>query len=85
MVDSLNPRSVALDDCYAKLSEEDRRLIDARYQIGATVEVIAAQLGRSVHSVYRSLRRIHQWLFECIQRDERGPNRAGNAEKERLP
>ena len=41
-----------------------------RYQIGATVNAIAAQLGRSVHSVYRSLRRIHQWLFDCIRHNE---------------
>ena len=64
-VDSLNPRFEALGDCYRKLAEEDRGLIDARYSIGAMVEAIAAELGRSVHSVYRALRRIHQSLFAC--------------------
>jgi RNA polymerase sigma-70 factor, ECF subfamily len=56
-----------LGDCYQKLPEEDRGLVDARYRIGATVEAIAAELGRSIHSVYRALRRIHQTLFTCVQ------------------
>jgi RNA polymerase sigma-70 factor (ECF subfamily) len=85
MAGSLNAQFEALDDCYAKLSAEDQQLIDARYQIGATVEAIAAQLGQSVHSVYRSLRRIHQWLFDCIRRDETGQNQAANPERGRLP
>ena len=70
-VDSLNPRFEALGDCYRKLAEEDRGLIDARYSIGATVEAIAAELGRSVHSVYRALRRIHQSLFDCVEHARR--------------
>ena len=56
------------------LPQNDRRraqLIDARYQVGATIETIAAQTGRSVHAVYRELRRIHRRLFDCIQGLER--------------
>jgi RNA polymerase sigma-70 factor, ECF subfamily len=67
-VGSLNPRLEALGDCYRKLPDEDRQLINARYQVGATVETIAAQSRRSVHSVYRGLRRIHRALFDCVER-----------------
>jgi RNA polymerase sigma-70 factor, ECF subfamily len=67
-VSSLSPRLETLGDCYRKLSDEDRQLLNARYQIGATVETIAAQSNRSVHSVYRGLRRIHHALFECVER-----------------
>jgi RNA polymerase sigma-70 factor (ECF subfamily) len=66
--DSFNPRLNFLDDCYRKLSEEDRCLVDARYRTNSTVEEIAAAQSRSAHSVYRSLRRIHQVLFECVGR-----------------
>ena len=66
-MDSLDSRLESLEDCYQKLSQDDRRLIEARYCVGATVEAIAAELGRSVHSVYRALRRIHQTLFDCIR------------------
>ena len=63
---SVDWRFEALGDCYRKLPEEDRRLLDARYQAGTTVEAIAAAAGRSVHSVYRALRRIHEALFDCV-------------------
>ena len=74
-VGSAENRFELLDDCYRKLTDGQRQLIDARYQVGATIETIAAQTGRSVHSVYRDLRRIHQWLFDCIQGMERADER----------
>jgi RNA polymerase sigma-70 factor len=60
-------RLTALGDCYRKLPDDDRSLIRARYGVGATVEAIAAETGRSVHAIYRALRRIHQSLFECVE------------------
>jgi RNA polymerase sigma-70 factor, ECF subfamily len=70
-VGSVNSRLERLADCYRKLPDEDRQLIGARYKTGERVEAIAAHLGRSADAVYRALRRIHQWLFLCIQRSER--------------
>ncbi len=67
LIDSVEPHLDALDECRRKLPDQDRQLIAARYRAGATVEAIADKTGQSVHSVYRALRRIHQWLFECIQ------------------
>lgn len=75
-MESPDSRLDDLGDCYHKLAEEDRRLIHARYRIGLAVETIAGQMGRSVHSIYRALRRIHGLLFDCfqqIQREERKP------------
>lgn len=75
-LDFLDPRFDALGDCYRKLIEDDRRLIDARYRVGSSVETIAAELGRSIHSIYRALRRIHGSLFDCVRRaqqEERRP------------
>jgi RNA polymerase sigma-70 factor, ECF subfamily len=69
-VDSLDPRFELLGDCYRKLLDDDRRLITARYRIGASVEAIAQELGRSVHSIYRALRRIHESLFDCVRRGQ---------------
>ena len=74
-MESVGTRLDSLNDCYRRLPQDDRRLIDARYRIGTTVEVIASELGRSVHSVYRALRRIHQNLFDCVGRTQRQEER----------
>jgi RNA polymerase sigma-70 factor, ECF subfamily len=84
-VGSARTRFESLDDCYRKLSDHERQVIDARYQTGATVETIAARMGRSVHSVYRDLRRIHQLLFECIQGMERQERQPLPIEEDRQP
>ena len=39
-----------------------------RYEPGATVEVIARQIGRSTKAVYNALGRIRTWLLECVER-----------------
>lgn len=57
----------ALANCLQKLPAKDRNLIDARYAAGATTQQIAVDLKRSTDAIYRSLRRIHQMLFDCIR------------------
>jgi RNA polymerase sigma-70 factor (ECF subfamily) len=56
----------ALADCYAKLEKKDREIVDLRYTPGATTAGIANVAGRSKLWVYRSLSRIHQRLFDCV-------------------
>jgi RNA polymerase sigma-70 factor, ECF subfamily len=75
-VEDLDTRIETLADCYHKLAEDERRLIDARYRIGQAVETIATELGRSIHSVYRALRRIHVSLFDCIRRSQHEERRS---------
>jgi RNA polymerase sigma-70 factor, ECF subfamily len=63
-----NEEAEALDLCMAKLSVDDRELMDLRYEPGATVEGIAQRVGRSTKAVYNALGRIRTWLLECIER-----------------
>ena len=65
-VQTADERSFALRRCYGKLSDNDQHLIDLRYREEITVEMISEETGRSVHAIYRSLRRIHRALYECI-------------------
>lgn len=58
----------ALKECKEKLPEQDRELIERRYQPGATTASVAAELGRSVAAVYKALVRIRRTLYDCIQR-----------------
>lgn len=65
---STNSDAEALDLCMAKLSDQDRALMNLRYEPGATVESISQQVGRSTKAIYNALGRIRTWLLECIQR-----------------
>ena len=67
MSDSLDGEILALADCYRKLREEDRELIDRRYEPGANTRGVAAAVGRPLSTVYRMLTRIHRELLECIK------------------
>jgi RNA polymerase sigma-70 factor (ECF subfamily) len=69
--DERNVRGVplqALEKCLGKLSEGDRLLIRRRYQPNATVQQLAADVGRTANSVSKSLGRIRRVLLECIDR-----------------
>lgn len=66
--DSLEARFRALADCYGKLTEEEREMVDLRYTEKATVSDVAGQMSRSVDYVYKALRRIHGSLYQCIDR-----------------
>ena len=64
---SVNARLETLRDCCDKLPDDDQQLLRVRYETDASVAEIACRTGRSADSVYRSFRRIHEWLFECIE------------------
>jgi|SRR3954471_16328218 RNA polymerase sigma-70 factor (ECF subfamily) len=61
-------RSQSLSHCIELLPASDRELLRARYSPGATTRLVSETMKRSVDAVYRSLRRIHEALFNCIQR-----------------
>jgi len=68
MADKLDLRIVALTECVQKLPDTDRRLLDLRYEPGATAEQVAKSLGKSIHAVYRAMARIHDTLYRCVNR-----------------
>ncbi len=55
-----------LAECYDELGEQERQLIDLRYEPGATIRDVAQRLGRKVDAVYKALNRIHDKLLDCI-------------------
>jgi RNA polymerase sigma-70 factor, ECF subfamily len=62
------PLQLALLECVDELNQRDRELLERRYAEEATTQSVAASVGRSTDSVYKSLGRIHQKLFDCILR-----------------
>jgi RNA polymerase sigma-70 factor, ECF subfamily len=69
MTDRLDDLHWALEKCRSKLAEEDRDLLDRRYEPNATTQTVADELGRSPRAVYRALDRIHQALYDCIRQE----------------
>jgi RNA polymerase sigma-70 factor (ECF subfamily) len=59
-------RRVALGKCLQGLSDENRDLLLARYELARSVASIAERLGRSRVAVYKRLNRIRRLLLDCI-------------------
>ena len=61
-------RSRALRRCLQKLPEHHRRLVEARYQPGASVQQIAVEENRTVGAISQTLYRIRHNLMICIEK-----------------
>ena len=57
-----------LDDCLQKLPDDQRRILDRFYFRRTPIDAIAAEVGRSIDAVYKSLQRIRHALRDCIER-----------------
>ncbi len=54
--------------CVGRLSDEERRLIHARYFGDGKLTDLAETLGRSVNSLYKQLHRVRAKLADCVTR-----------------
>jgi RNA polymerase sigma-70 factor, ECF subfamily len=78
--DLLEARREAMLRCAEKLNLLDRQLIKLRYAPGATVKDVARRLGRPANSVCKSLGRIRQALWDCINREVAAGREGGHRE-----
>jgi len=60
-------RSAALQSCLEKLPADDRKIIEARYRDGATIQAVAEELRRPVSTLYKMVARIRDRLHMCIE------------------
>jgi RNA polymerase sigma-70 factor, ECF subfamily len=61
-------RRAALAVCREKLRPRERDLLDRCYQTSATTKQVAEALGRPVDTLYKSLKRIRETLYLCVQK-----------------
>jgi RNA polymerase sigma factor (sigma-70 family) len=57
-----------LTECLERLKPADRELLHQKYFLQRSVAEIAASGSKSIHSIYRSLARVHDALSECMRR-----------------
>ena len=59
-------RREALKRCLGRLRDQDRQLIQLKYNPGATTKSVAETVGKSIHAVYKGLNRVHSQLLDCV-------------------
>jgi RNA polymerase sigma-70 factor (ECF subfamily) len=64
----LAERLAALERCLQKLSDRDRKLIEARYVDRTPTDEIATSFSQSRRTMFRNLERVRRLLFDCIDR-----------------
>jgi len=61
-------RIAALRGCLEKLPEDQRRLVERRYEPGASVQAIAESDGKSEGAISQALYRIRAALQRCVEK-----------------
>lgn len=63
----ISTRQIALKSCIQKLPVRQRKIVQLRYVEGKDCSGIAAELGRSVQSIYALLKRMKLELRKCVE------------------
>jgi RNA polymerase sigma-70 factor (ECF subfamily) len=65
-MENLSSRQHALENCLKRLPRKQRHVIELRYIENHDCSQIAAQLGRSIQSIYGLLKRVKLELRKCV-------------------
>ncbi|QBG46712.1 sigma-70 family RNA polymerase sigma factor [Verrucomicrobia bacterium S94] len=66
--DELSPRQEALMKCLKRLPSKQKKVLELRYVGRKDCSSVAEELGRSVQSIYSTLKRVKRELRKCIER-----------------
>ena len=64
----LDAHRAGLESCLEKLPAEQRSILLAAYEPGASVQAVAQRSGRSVGGFYQWLHRVRLQLLDCVRR-----------------
>ena len=57
-----------LKQCIGKLGSEERKILELRYEEGATLRVLSGRVGININTLYNRLSKIHLVLLNCVKR-----------------
>jgi RNA polymerase sigma-70 factor (ECF subfamily) len=63
----LEAAMTALHDCLARLRDDQRLLLQMRYNNRNSIDQVAQQMNCSSNTVYQRLHRIRQRLYDCVR------------------
>lgn len=66
--DRIDRRALALTGCLGKLADGQRSVILHRYSTDESAEVVAARLGLSRRTYFRTLEHVRRLLLDCVNR-----------------
>jgi RNA polymerase sigma-70 factor (ECF subfamily) len=58
-----------LSGCLKSLSDKERVLVQMRYNQALSINEMAQRFGKSINMIYKSLAKMHYFLFECVRRN----------------
>jgi RNA polymerase sigma-70 factor (ECF subfamily) len=67
LTQEIEPRLEALQECLGELTERQHHLIKMFYGQNMSADAIALVWGRSVHTVYKSLKVMRRIIFSCVE------------------
>ncbi|WP_417392425.1 sigma-70 family RNA polymerase sigma factor [Gimesia sp.] len=68
MVEEQSQRQLALTHCLQKLTERERDLLDDYYGDQQTAASLAERGKCSVHTIYKTIKKLRRALYECVNR-----------------
>jgi RNA polymerase sigma-70 factor (ECF subfamily) len=66
VIENMDDRLKALENCVAKLNEHEGQLIQMRYGQNLSIKKIAERVDRPVHGMYKAMARIHNIIQRCV-------------------
>jgi RNA polymerase sigma-70 factor (ECF subfamily) len=67
LIQSVDVRTEALQNCMTRLHPRDRQFVLTRYSDGGSVEHAAKQTGRTITAAYKMLARLRRLLRDCVE------------------
>ena len=68
MVEEQSQRQLALTRCMQNLTARERDLLDSYYGDQQTAATLAEQGNCSVHTIYKTIKKLRRALYECVSR-----------------
>ncbi len=61
-------RIESLKKCLQKLNPDEKKILELRYEDGATLKVLSGRVGININTLYNRISKIHVVLLNCVKK-----------------